>query len=352
MKYIIIVTIFTLGALGCRKPDSPTSNAETTDEQQALADGRTALEAARNHYNVGSAFIVERKFDRAIDPLKKAVSLDPNFTDAMDHLGIAFRNLGDLSSAEKWYRRSLEVKPDNVTALLNIALVLSVTQRTDEAIDSIQHAIEVEPNNPETYYGLGQLLHSHQDYSDSIPYAEKALVLYTESKSQYVFDASYILGEDLFRIGDWTNAVLFLQSAKRKYNQNQQLDDILLTAQERSKNRLPQKDAIIELVRLIRQNPISEISRGYYSDVIEFTKESDDVHVEISAKAIPWLSSIADVKWRSYLLGSFIAGNVESQLIQELAIDDPDSGNELVALTYKRIKQFERGFTVMELENP
>ncbi len=40
MKYVIIITIFTLGALGCHKPDSPASFAETTGEQQALADGR------------------------------------------------------------------------------------------------------------------------------------------------------------------------------------------------------------------------------------------------------------------------------------------------------------------------
>jgi hypothetical protein len=40
MKYVIIITFFTLGALGCHKPDSPGSFAEITDEQQALADGR------------------------------------------------------------------------------------------------------------------------------------------------------------------------------------------------------------------------------------------------------------------------------------------------------------------------
>ena len=40
MKYLVIITFFTLGALGCRKPDNPASFAETTDEQQAPADGR------------------------------------------------------------------------------------------------------------------------------------------------------------------------------------------------------------------------------------------------------------------------------------------------------------------------
>ena len=40
MKYVIIISFFTLGALGCHKSNSPASVAEITDEQQALADGR------------------------------------------------------------------------------------------------------------------------------------------------------------------------------------------------------------------------------------------------------------------------------------------------------------------------
>ena len=40
MKYVIIITFFTLGALGCHKPHSPASFGETTDERHAHVDGR------------------------------------------------------------------------------------------------------------------------------------------------------------------------------------------------------------------------------------------------------------------------------------------------------------------------
>ena len=40
MKYVIIITFFTLGAFGCHKPHNPASFAETSAEHQTLVDGR------------------------------------------------------------------------------------------------------------------------------------------------------------------------------------------------------------------------------------------------------------------------------------------------------------------------
>ena len=47
---------------------------------------------AREAYNIGTNLLRQNHFEEAEQYLLKAIELDPNYVDAMDHLGLAYRN--------------------------------------------------------------------------------------------------------------------------------------------------------------------------------------------------------------------------------------------------------------------
>lgn len=60
----------------------------------------------------GWVFYRLEEYDKALEFLKKAVTLG-NDPVIFDHLGDAYRAVGDLDSARVWWRKALELEPDN-----------------------------------------------------------------------------------------------------------------------------------------------------------------------------------------------------------------------------------------------
>ena len=69
--------------------------------------------------------------DEAVVAFTKALSLDPNNISSLIVLGLAYLNLGDLSQAERWIHRSIDLGPESVRP--NIAMHLLEVYRGDEA---------------------------------------------------------------------------------------------------------------------------------------------------------------------------------------------------------------------------
>ncbi len=108
----------------------------------------------------------------------KAVSLDPQLGEA--HISAADVKLyvdWDFASAEREFRRALELDPGNATAHQWYAEYLSLVGRHDEAIREILRAQELDPLSAVMYHQAGQIYQNARRYEDAVTQYQKALEL-------------------------------------------------------------------------------------------------------------------------------------------------------------------------------
>ncbi len=58
--------------------------------------------------------------------------------------------------------------PDNVDALLNVALVLESLSQTQDAVNSINKALTVQPFNRQALYQAAELLYRHGNLQETV----------------------------------------------------------------------------------------------------------------------------------------------------------------------------------------
>lgn len=77
---------------------------------------------------------------------------------ALNNLGGAHFNNGNLDKALECYRRLLNIKgPNDTSALYNIGTTLSVAQRPVEAAQFLERCVQIKPNNVEALVNLGNV---------------------------------------------------------------------------------------------------------------------------------------------------------------------------------------------------
>ncbi len=93
------------------------------------------------------------RHEQAIGDYERAIRLDPEDDETCTNLGNALRGLGHLEKALVWYDRSLAIKP-NIASATSRALTLNELGRFFEARVAYQHAMGIDPKNPELVFNL------------------------------------------------------------------------------------------------------------------------------------------------------------------------------------------------------
>jgi tetratricopeptide (TPR) repeat protein len=110
------------------------------------------------HYNLGNAFLRERKTDEAMAEFQKSVELNPTYVRAYNNLGIAFCELGRLDEGVAQFQKALAMDPNNLDALSDLGRALLRKGEFDEAIVQLQKALEINPNDAADEFDLGTAL--------------------------------------------------------------------------------------------------------------------------------------------------------------------------------------------------
>lgn len=97
---------------------------------RAMGDyGLPAAEIVESSVNAsGYRHLANNEFDRAIAVFELNTQTFPDSANAWDSLGEAIMARGDHAAAVRYYRRSLELNPDNSNAALMIERLLGETQ--------------------------------------------------------------------------------------------------------------------------------------------------------------------------------------------------------------------------------
>jgi len=150
-------------------------------------------EKARKYYNEGYDYFDKGNFTKSITLYKLAVAEDPNFLDAYDNLGLAFRQLNMVDSAERYYLISFNKNPNGFTANQNLAVVEEVRNNYAQALKYYAKLIELESENPEGYYGVSRMQFMLKNNKEALKNGLLAEQYYKKINSPYIGDCYYIL---------------------------------------------------------------------------------------------------------------------------------------------------------------
>ncbi len=103
-----------------------TLKAEDSDASTQLERGRSLCRHAR--------------WREAIEPLQRAVTLDPNLVAAHYQLGDAYNQTDRLVEALEAYETAVRLEPENWRALKGVGVVLDRMRRPQEATAAYQRA--------------------------------------------------------------------------------------------------------------------------------------------------------------------------------------------------------------------
>lgn len=145
---------------------------------------------ARKAYERGLEFLVDGHNDKAIEQLKVAVSLYPNFPLALNELGLAYLRVGQLNLALDALSTAVKLDPNAFAPKLNYGIALLQKKNFVEAKLQLQQALERNPNSAAAHLYLGITLIHEASYSD----AEKAFLQSLDIGKQSMSLAHYYLG--------------------------------------------------------------------------------------------------------------------------------------------------------------
>jgi tetratricopeptide (TPR) repeat protein len=127
--------------------------------------------------NLGTALAAQGRQAEAIDHLREAVRLVPDYTDALSDLGAALGSSGQFDEAINVLSKAVRLAPDFAVARCNLGDALSLKGRFEEAITQYQEALRLKPDIPGAHYHLGIALGALGHLDEAIDHFQEALRL-------------------------------------------------------------------------------------------------------------------------------------------------------------------------------
>jgi tetratricopeptide (TPR) repeat protein len=140
------------------------------------------------HLNIGSAYMEKGDLDRAEAEYKAVLDKNgPTPEDlrkqketslkALSGLGEVALKRGDFETAQGYFRRALEISPEDPAAAYNVGEIFFSNQKTDEAIAYFELAIKIKSDWPKAYHRLGLVYLNKGDFPKALVNLKKFLEL-------------------------------------------------------------------------------------------------------------------------------------------------------------------------------
>ncbi|MBF0126707.1 MAG: tetratricopeptide repeat protein [Magnetococcales bacterium] len=161
---------------------------------------------------LGLARMGQGEMAAAVAPLRNAREALPRDDEVHRALGLTWYALERHPDAERAFRHSLAIVPDDPVTLYNLGNLLKLQGRLEEAESSYGRALELQPDFAQACNNLGLLLCEQ----DRLPEAGQLLRRAVALAPDY-FDGLYNLGNTLDRLGEVVEAeAAFLQALRIK----------------------------------------------------------------------------------------------------------------------------------------
>lgn len=98
------------------------------------------------------------RFEEVITACRKALEIEPDYLPALNNIASALAAMGRHAEAAVEFANVLRLAPDNPAVLNNYGHALALAGRTQEARSALENAVRIQPFYAEAHYNLGILL--------------------------------------------------------------------------------------------------------------------------------------------------------------------------------------------------
>ncbi len=105
-----------------------------------LQPSQRSNEVAVANLELGIAYMKERNYERALEKLERARQADPGYSPTYNMLALLYQTLGVNDKAEEHFKRAISLNPNDSSALNNYGRLLCQSGHGDEAIETFLKA--------------------------------------------------------------------------------------------------------------------------------------------------------------------------------------------------------------------
>lgn len=116
-------------------------------------------------------------FKKAITYYKKAIEILPDNTEALYNAGVSYYNMGDRDNALKMYEQALKVTPEYTNAANNTGVIYFERKDYENAKKYFLEALKYDPNNSDALGNLGAINHNQGNMKEAVEYYKRSLTI-------------------------------------------------------------------------------------------------------------------------------------------------------------------------------
>jgi TolB-like protein len=172
---------------------------QAIDNDPTYAAAYAGLADCLSVLGVCSMVAPDEGFGKAKGLALQALERDPNLAEG--HASLAFTSMWydyDFASAERGFRRSLELNPRYVTGRTWCGILLSVVGRNEEAYAEVQRSIRLDPCSSPVYFCMGIVHWAGPRYDQAIEQFDKAIELEPSNALAYGLQADTYLSQSQY----------------------------------------------------------------------------------------------------------------------------------------------------------
>ena len=181
---------------------------------------------------------------------------------------------GDNLAAEHAFREALELNPNSVPILNNLAISVARQQRETEAISLYEKALHLKPGDSVTRRNLGVAYFRARQYQPALPLLESS------AKEAPSFQLLELAGLDAFALDRYELAAHYLEAAHRAQPNDLQTLDMLGKAYLRTKNYSAIRDVFRQIMAI---NPDSAAAHAMMAMAYDKLYREEDAIREFEA---------------------------------------------------------------------
>jgi len=147
------------------------------NQKKSLADEekRGQLAEAKRLNNAGVMAYHNGQYERALELFKKALEIDPSFTEAYNNLGLTCTETNQEEKATEAFRKAIELSPELSAAYNNLGYVFYRLGSYEEAIEMYNEAIGRSKDSSSAYTNLGNAYYKLDRVEDAVDAWKRAL---------------------------------------------------------------------------------------------------------------------------------------------------------------------------------
>ena len=175
---------------------------------------------AMYYNNLAGEAVSREDYNAAYWLLRKSLELMPDNASAINSMAVIYRRMGDMEKSEEIYQYGVRYLPENVSLLRNYRVLLKQQKRFAEVENINKKLSQLEDSNPFDWLRAGQQAYDNGEFKDAVFFYKKAV-----ETAPYLHESYAGMAKAYYQLGDHSGARRELINA-REFSNRQSIQSI------------------------------------------------------------------------------------------------------------------------------